>query len=586
MPIIVPIEENHEGIAGLTDAQFRAPDYSRSGLEALGAGLTKIGQGGEQFASTLDEKRRREFAAAVAAEKLDDDHQRNIDDAAVKKAYVDYSDQTHEALHGDAGLFKENGVAAHAAFPDLVGKLIDNHDNVLAQLDDVQRGAVAPVLGARLRSDVYLAANHVRAQGKAEQQWQVEKLKQAAARDAVAHADDPDLHDHHLATGENAIIQQAKIDNISDKIRDKQLADYRSNVLADTVDALAATDPTQAANWFSQHADSLSERDKLRVTATLAPMLTETQAAAAGLDVQSIPTSFQPRVPPLAKVSLSDSPEAMEAPQLDDSADLLAHPRRPIESDALSDAGSRAAPDPGAAGGRRPAAPPETVPAEDGDIAVLRPTERRAPFVSAEVDGQVVLAAEVGRRDAARLSGRDIVVTPEMRAIAQANIDEVRVRVGDKEKTSVAYLMPDGTVQVRPLQGRGTVHGSSDDGDFVSGHTSGGGKPLFVIHGHIEKNSSRSSGPLSGPTGDDGMVDNTLDPNAEGYGDTHSLMRLGIPVATVYNGYVGWHEMRGGQLLFSAPKAAFVHNQSSSLQDNLNSEQKKFLTPRPRHRSR
>jgi hypothetical protein len=78
MPIIVPIEENHEGIAGLTDARFRAPDTSGSGLEALGAGLTKIGQGGEQFASALDEKRRREIVAAIAAAKLDDDHQRNV----------------------------------------------------------------------------------------------------------------------------------------------------------------------------------------------------------------------------------------------------------------------------------------------------------------------------------------------------------------------------------------------------------------------------------------------------------------------------------------------------------------------------
>ncbi|HSI18853.1 MAG TPA: hypothetical protein VK980_13860 [Sphingomonas sp.] len=54
MPIIVPIEENHEGIAGLTDAKFRAPDYSGSGLEALGAGLTKVGEGGAQFAAALD----------------------------------------------------------------------------------------------------------------------------------------------------------------------------------------------------------------------------------------------------------------------------------------------------------------------------------------------------------------------------------------------------------------------------------------------------------------------------------------------------------------------------------------------------
>jgi hypothetical protein len=39
MPIIVPIEENKVGPATATDAKFRAPDTSGSGLEALGAGL-------------------------------------------------------------------------------------------------------------------------------------------------------------------------------------------------------------------------------------------------------------------------------------------------------------------------------------------------------------------------------------------------------------------------------------------------------------------------------------------------------------------------------------------------------------------
>jgi hypothetical protein len=146
--------------------------------------------------------------------------------------------------------------------------------------------------------------------------------------------------------------------------------------------------------------------------------------------------------------------------------------------------------------------------------------------------------------------------------------------------------MPDGTIQVRPLDGRGTVHEAGETGDSVSGHTSGPGRPLFIIHGHIEKNTDRASGLLPGGTGDDGMVDNTLDPKAKGYGDTYSLMTLGIPVATVYNGYIGWHEMRGGQLLFSAPKAAFASGQARSLQDNLNSEQNKFLAPRPRHRTR
>jgi len=98
--IIVPIEENKTGLATATDAKFRAPDYSGSGLEALGAGLAQLGEGGRQLAGGIEERRRR-AAEAIAAAMLDDRHQGNIDDAAVKQAYIDYSDRAHEALHGD-----------------------------------------------------------------------------------------------------------------------------------------------------------------------------------------------------------------------------------------------------------------------------------------------------------------------------------------------------------------------------------------------------------------------------------------------------------------------------------------------------
>ncbi|MES2044348.1 MAG: hypothetical protein V4475_10750 [Pseudomonadota bacterium] len=269
MPIIVPIEENKVGLATATDAKFRAPDYSGSGLEALGAELAQLGGGGQQLASSIEERRRR-AAEAIAAAMLDDRHQSNIDDAAVKKAYVDYSDPTHEALHGEDGLFNQQGAGAHAAFPGLVEKLVDNHDKALSKLDDVQRAAVAPVMNQRLRKDVDRAADYVRQQGAAEQKWQSEQLQKVAARDAVNHANDPDLFDHHLATGEKTIRQQAKIDNLGDKLLEKQIADYKSGVHADTIETLNRLDPDQAADWHSHNSDKLNEVDKQRVETKLA----------------------------------------------------------------------------------------------------------------------------------------------------------------------------------------------------------------------------------------------------------------------------------------------------------------------------
>ncbi|MEG3145597.1 hypothetical protein U1839_13125 [Sphingomonas sp. RT2P30] len=277
--IIVPIEENHSGLASATDAKFRTPDMSGSGLEALGAGLAKLGDGGQQFATALDEKRRRELAAEIAAAHLDVHHQRNLDDAAAKKAYVDYSDRAAALLQGDNGILNHEGADAHAAFPALVAALADSHDEATAPLNALQRAVVGPALGERLRSDVARAAAHVRQQGVVEQQSRSSALQVAAARDAVAHADQPDLHDHHMATGENAIRQQAMIGGTSDDELGQQLADYRSGVHADTIEALSARDPASAVDWYGRFGDNLNEVDKRRVATMLAPVPSDGQLA-------------------------------------------------------------------------------------------------------------------------------------------------------------------------------------------------------------------------------------------------------------------------------------------------------------------
>jgi len=87
----------------------------------------------------------------------------------------------------------------------------------------------------------------------------------------VLHVDDPDLHDHYMATGENAIRQQGRIANLPDKDLERQLADYRSGVHADTIDALTVRDPAQAADWYARYGDNLNQSDKQRAEAALRP---------------------------------------------------------------------------------------------------------------------------------------------------------------------------------------------------------------------------------------------------------------------------------------------------------------------------
>lgn len=218
---------------------------------------------------SLAEKRRRDLEAAMSMLDLDEGHRRNIDDAAAKRAYVAYSDQAASLLHGDDGLMYHDGADAHAAFPATAAGLADAHDQAITPLTPTQRGIVAAALGDRLKQDLALAGAHVREQGAIEQRRQSLALQQVAARDAVAHADDPALHDHYLATGENAIRQQATIDNLAGDDINRRLADYRSAVHADTIQALSRYSPVAAADWYGRSGGNLNGPDHDRVVATL-----------------------------------------------------------------------------------------------------------------------------------------------------------------------------------------------------------------------------------------------------------------------------------------------------------------------------
>jgi hypothetical protein len=72
--------------------------------------------------------------------------------------------------------------------------------------------------------------------------------------------------------------------------------------------------------------------------------------------------------------------------------------------------------------------------------------------------------------------------------------------------------------------------------------------------------------------GSDGFVD---DPRESPYGDT-ALLKYGRPMATVYQGEVGWHVIENGRLKFIYPAGTMTQSQVDQMQRNLNAEQKKF----------
>ena len=150
------------------------------------------------------------------------------------------------------------------------------------------------------------------------------------------------------------------------------------------------------------------------------------------------------------------------------------------------------------------------------------------------------------------------MTTSEGRAAATAGAGTVAVHSGNQEKLGFGVRDANGNLTVQAATGAHTTANAT-------GSTAASTVPVgaeFAIHGHID----------SGPNKSNGMVDA---PSLNGgYGDTKSLaLQNPMPMATVSQGQVGWHEIRNGQLSFMAPVGVVTPAQQQAIQGNLNSEQ-------------
>ncbi|WP_082554834.1 RHS repeat-associated core domain-containing protein [Caulobacter sp. Root1455] len=192
------------------------------------------------------------------------------------------------------------------------------------------------------------------------------------------------------------------------------------------------------------------------------------------------------------------------------------------------------------------------------------PVNRTDPTGLAQTCNATTCTTTADTYDPARSTGQTTQATPEMRDAAQGGQTMVAVPVGNAEKLSFGVRGPDGSLIV--LNNTATRTGSTATGNTAASPVPAGAE--FGIHGHID----------SGPDRSNGMVD---DPASNGgYGDTQSLaLRTPIPMATVSNGQVGWHEISNGQLTFSAPAGAVTSAQQQQIQRNLNTAQQHFKRP-------
>ncbi|MEK7660518.1 MAG: RHS repeat-associated core domain-containing protein, partial [Pseudomonadota bacterium] len=165
--------------------------------------------------------------------------------------------------------------------------------------------------------------------------------------------------------------------------------------------------------------------------------------------------------------------------------------------------------------------------------------------------------------DPARSNGQTTEATPEMKAAAEAGKSAVAVASGNTEKVGFGVRQTNGTLQVQASV-------SATTATTATGATASAGVPNnaeFVIHGHID----------GGPNASDGMVDNPNRAEGTPLGDAQPLSLANpMPNATVSNGQVGWHEIRNGQLAFTAPASSMTPAQQRQIQRNLNAEQRYF----------
>ncbi len=171
--------------------------------------------------------------------------------------------------------------------------------------------------------------------------------------------------------------------------------------------------------------------------------------------------------------------------------------------------------------------------------------------------------------DPARSNGQTAVPTAEHKAAAQANTSTVAVRTGPEP---MAWgVRRDGEISVEPAQDVETTANNS-------AQTAGSVPPEnteFGMHGHQTRPDGAGGAGVRSQRGT--MVDELI-PENQYYGDTQSIAKYGIPMATVLGDQVGWHQIENGQLVFEAPASALSSTDRVRIQNNLNQQQRRFMS--------
>ncbi|WP_295951586.1 RHS repeat-associated core domain-containing protein [uncultured Xanthomonas sp.] len=189
------------------------------------------------------------------------------------------------------------------------------------------------------------------------------------------------------------------------------------------------------------------------------------------------------------------------------------------------------------------------------------------PYRFKDLDGRAVSCANkecvmtADTFDSAKSTGQTALATSDIKAATEASKSQMGAGRGP-ETLGFALKGADGKTTVQPASNVKT--GKTATGNTASSKIPQGA--LAAVHGHIDKGPDRSNGMVDDPRSNGGL------------GDTQGL-KANLPVATISQGQVGWHEINGGQLQFTYPQGALSGSQTEQMQNNLDKEQKFFQNP-------
>lgn len=260
----VQIVENAVPLARATDAKFRAAS-NRGGVgAAIGDGLQQLG--GALGGMADQEIRNREIFDAAAAKQADTQA-----DARIRAALYE----------GETAYFNLKGAAAIDARRTTVEALDKiRADSVGTLKSDRAKRLFGEVFDSRINGELVRIAQHEQREVTVYGTQQAQARQSSARDNALLNVDDAERFTQFVATGENEIAAEGRLQGWGEDMISLKKREYRSGIRADAVAQKSIADPVGAAAYMVTHAGDLTAADAAKLQQGLRSPLMERQASA------------------------------------------------------------------------------------------------------------------------------------------------------------------------------------------------------------------------------------------------------------------------------------------------------------------